>query len=81
MVAVAEPDDTANDSQDAKVQNKTNAQPIDLTGDISKIDDHPVAIGGFADIWKATWNKQSGKRMVCNYSRPLLPMHLMVHSS
>ncbi|KAH7919501.1 kinase-like protein [Leucogyrophana mollusca] len=33
--------------------------PVDLTGQITTEDKYPTAHGGFSDIWRGTWNKDS----------------------
>jgi len=33
----------------------------DLTDDVSRIGDSPVAFGGFADVWKALWRDRADR--------------------
>jgi hypothetical protein len=37
----------------------------DLTGQITRDGDYYFAHGGFADVWKGTWLKDTGKYKVC----------------
>lgn len=39
-------------------------QVNDLTGSVHRLGEHAIACGGFADVWKAIWSKQSGTTMV-----------------
>ena len=60
-------DETASDPQHTEVENEHIPEPVDLTADICRIDQHPIAHGGFADIWRATWNTQSGTCLVRSF--------------
>lgn len=36
----------------------------DLTGQISKLDDHAIAMGGFSDVWRGSWDENGRSEMV-----------------
>lgn len=36
----------------------------DLTGQIAKLDTYPVAVGGFADVWRGEWDTPDGFKLV-----------------
>lgn len=37
---------------------------VDLTGKIAREGKYPCAHGGFADVWKGTWHRESGDNKV-----------------
>ncbi|KIM78461.1 hypothetical protein PILCRDRAFT_90617 [Piloderma croceum F 1598] len=57
-------DETACDPQHTEVENELIPGPVDLTANICRMDQHPIAHGGFADIWRATWITPSGTCIV-----------------
>jgi hypothetical protein len=72
-------DEAAGDSQHTEVRNVLIPEPVDLTDYICKMDQHPIAHGGFADIWRATWNKQSGTCTVRTYLHSLPSLRRVIH--
>jgi hypothetical protein len=40
----------------------TLLEPPDLTGQIERVGEFPLAGGGFADVWRGVWSSGSDKR-------------------
>jgi hypothetical protein len=50
----------------------TLLEPLDLTGEIERLDGFPLTGGGFADVWRGVWNRGlEGQQVRANMTRNL----------
>ena len=63
---------------DTSIENQLDKCVLDLTGQIVRTDDYPAAHGGFADVWKCTW-EVGAERLMVSEQIELLPQFFFAY--